>query len=219
MFNLFTVCRTRDSTKRGALARAIYSRCAELLLSPQVYASWIAVTTVATNWVVLALSTSLGGAGTSCDPQAVNSTSTEVQAANSTSTEERVVACSPEYLFVVLGATTAAVVLSVAVFLGSIKRGHVGSFYRPRSYKHQCALNFPTNTYQEQVQLITARDPVYWPTEAVRAFIAAHWVEWEADPPAWFADPRWKAALPEECWPDKAKRDAFFAFEIDHPNF
>ena len=173
------------------------------MLPPQVYASWIAVTTVATNWVVLALSTSLGGAGMSCDPQAVNSTTTE----------ELVVACSPEYLFVVLGATTAAVVLSVAVFMGSIKRGHAGSFYRPRSYKHQSALDFPTNTYQELVELITSRDPVYWPTEVVRAFIAAHWAEWEANPPAWFADPLWKAALPEECWPDKEKQDAFFALD------
>ena len=176
---------------------------AELLLPPQVYASWIAVTTVATNWVVLALSTSLGDAGTSCDPQAVNSTTTEVQAANSTTTEELVVACSPEYLFVVLGATTAAVVLSVAVFLGSIKRGHAGSFYRLMSVRQQMAQDFPQYPHRARIKLITTRDPVYWPTEAVRAFIAAHWAEWEADPPAWFADPRWKAALPEECWPDK----------------
>ena len=103
-------------------------------------------------------------------------------------------------LFSVLGATTAVVVVSGAVFLASIERKHVGSFFKPRSYLQQTAQDFSSNSEQEQIELITSRDPVYWPKDAVRGFIAAHRIGWEADPPAWFADPRWKAALPD-CWP------------------
>ena len=161
------------------------------------YASWIAATTFAANWVVLALSASLGVAA-NCDPLV----------ANGTTAEELAVACSPDNVFALLGATTAAVVLSVAVFLGSIERGHVGSFFRPRTYQQQTALDFLNYTKDEQVELITARDPVYWPRGAVRAFIATHWAEWEADPPAWFADPRWKATLPEEYLPVKEAHQA-----------
>ena len=117
--------------------------------------------------------------------------------------------CTPENLFGILGATTAAIVLSGAVFLGSIKRGHVGSFFRPRSYRQQEAQNFEGYTKQEHVTLITSRDPVYWPKAAAQVFISEHWAEWEADPPTWFADPRWKVALPEDCWPNKQTRDAF----------
>ena len=165
----------------------------------QVYASWIVATTVATNWVVLALSASLGVAA-NCDPLVVNGTTAEVLA----------VACSPDTVFALLGATTAAVLLSVAVFLGSIERGHVGSFFRPMTYQQQVSLHFQNHyTKEEQVELITCRDPVYWTSvEAVQVFIASHWAEWEADPPAWFADPRWRAALPEECLPDKEAQQA-----------
>ena len=157
------------------------------------YASWIAVTTFATNWVVLALSASLGVA-TNCDSPLV---------ANGTTAEELAVACSPANVFALLGATTAAVVLSVAVFLGTIKRGHVKSFYRPMSCQQQMAQDWPRYSTRARIKLITSRDPVYWPREAVRVFIASHWAEWEADPPAWFADPRWKASLPDEYLPDK----------------
>ena len=83
----------------------------------------------------------------------------------------------------------------------SIKRKHVGSFFKPRSLQQQFAEEFPKYPTRARIALITSRDPVYWPTEAVQAFIAAHRVGWEADPPAWFADPRWKAAVPEDCWP------------------
>ena len=171
------------------------SAAASLGAAAQVYASFIATTTVATNWVILALSTSLGGGAWSCD--------------HSGTAVELVVACTPDNLFGILAATTAVVVLSGAMFLGSIKRGHVGSFFRPRSYRQQAAL-FSTNTNAERIELITFRDPVYWPKAAVQVFIAEHWAEWEADPPVWFADPRWKAALPEDCWPNKETRDEFF---------
>ena len=158
----------------------------------QVYASWIAVTTFATNWVVLTLSASLGVAA-NCDPLV----------ANGTTAEELAVACSPDNVFALLGATTAAVVLSVAVFLGSIERGHVGSFFRSRSCQQQMAQAWPRYSTRERIKLITSRDPVYWPKAAAQVFIATHWAEWEKDLPAWFADPRWKAALPEEYVPDK----------------
>jgi hypothetical protein len=166
----------------------------------QVYASWIATTTVATNWAVLALSTSLGGGAAGCDDHALDINGTAVKLA---------VACTPENLFSILGATTAVVVLSGAVFLGSIKRGYVGSFFRPRSCRQQFAQDFAKYPTRARVSLITSRDPVYWPKAAVRVFIAEHWAEWEADPPTWFVDPRWKAALPEDCWPNKETRDAF----------
>ena len=162
------------------------------------YASWIAATTFTTNWVVLALSASLGVAA-NCDPLV----------ANGTTAEELAVACSPANVFALLGATTAAVVLSVAVFLWSIERGHVGSFFRPMTYYQQIALNFPSDTKEKQVNLITAREPIYWTSiEAVRVFVTSNWAEWEADPPAWFADPRWRAALPKECLPDKEAQQA-----------
>jgi len=158
-----------------------------------VYASFIALTTVATNWVLLALSTALGGLGSGdCDSSSVGADGTVGQLA---------VACAPDNLFALLGATTAVVVLSVAVIMLSIKRKDVGSFFKPRSYLQQAALEFTCNSEQEQIDLITSRDPVYWPKDAVRDFIAAHRVGWEAEPPAWFADPRWKAGLPEGCWP------------------
>jgi hypothetical protein len=151
---------------------------------------------------MLALSTSLGGGAAGCDAHALDINGTAVKPA---------VACTPENLFSILGATTAVVVLSGAVFLGSIsKRGYVGSFFRPRSYRQQMARAlFEGYAKQDHVTLITSRDPVYWPKAAVRVFIAEHWAEWEADPPSWFADPRWKAALPEDCWPNKVTRDAF----------
>ena len=162
------------------------------------YASWIAATTFATNWVVLALSASLGGAA-NCD-QLV---------ANGTTAEELAVACSPDNVFALLGATTAAVLLSVAVFLGSIKRGHVKSFYRPMSCQQQIEQDWPRYSTRARIKLITSRDPVCWPRgAAVRVFIASHWAEWEADLPAWFADPRWKAALPKEFLPDKEAQQA-----------
>ena len=171
------------------------SAAASLGAATQVYASWIATTTVATNWVILALSTSLGGGAWSCE--------------HSGTAVELAVACTPDNLFGILAATTAVVVLSGAMFLGSINRGHVGSFFRPRSYQQQEAQGFEGYTKQDQVILITSRDPVYWPKAAVQVFVAEQWAEWEADPPAWFADPRWKAALPEDCWPNKETRDAF----------
>ena len=162
------------------------------------YASWIAATTFAANWVVLALSAFLGVAA-NCDPVA----------ANGTTSEELAVACSPSNVFALLGATTAAVVLSAAVFLGSIERGHVGSFFRSRTYHQQTVLDFLKKTKEGQVELITCREPIYWTSvEAVRVFIASNWAEWEADPPVWFADHRWKAALPEECLPDKEAQQA-----------
>ena len=162
------------------------------LLLPQVYASFIAVTTVATNWVLLALSTALGGLGTGGCDRSVGADGTVIKLA---------FACAPDNLFALLGATTAVVALSVAVFLLSIKRKHVGSFFKPRSYLQQTALTIQSYSEQDIIDLITLRDPVYWPKDAVRDFIAAHRVGWEAEPPAWFADPRWKAALPEDCWP------------------
>ena len=159
------------------------------------------------NWVILALSISLvGGATGGCDfASDVNGTA-----------DELAVTCTPINLFGILGATTAVVVLSGAVFLGSIKRGHVGSFFRPRSYRQQMASDFrgSTRTKQTKVRRITSRDPVYWPRAAVQVFIAEHWAEWEADSPAWFADPRWKAALPEDCWPNKETREAFLELPI-----
>ena len=156
------------------------------------YASFIALTTVATNWVLLALSSALGGLGSADCDRSVGADGT---------VDKLAVACAPDNLFALLGATTAVVVLSVAVFMLSIKRNHVGSFFKPRSYRQQTALTIPSYTEQDIIDLITLRDPVYWPKDAVRDFIAAHRVGWEADPPAWFADPRWKAALPEDCWP------------------
>ncbi len=93
------------------------------------------------------------------------------------------------------------VVVSGAVFLASIERKHVWSFFKPRSLRQQMVQDFTHYPTRARITLITTRDPVYWPKDAVRDFIAAHRVEWEADPPAWFADPRWKAALPTECWP------------------
>ena len=158
------------------------------------YASFIALTTVATNWVILALSTVLGGLGAAdCDRSVVGADGT---------VDTLAVACAPDNLFALLGATTAVVVLSVAVFMLSIKRKHVGSFFKPRSYLQQAVLDFPDAfSARGQIDLITSRDPVYWPKDAVRDFIAAHRVGWEANPPAWFADPRWKAALSENCWP------------------
>ena len=182
------------------MARAVYTHGVSLAFCTpalQVYASWIAGTTFATNWVVLALSASLGVAA-NCD----------LLVANGTAAEELAVVCSPANVFALLGATTAAVVLSIAVFLGSIKRGHVGSFFRPRSCQQNAALKFSSTERGIQELMITARDPVYWPREAVRVFIASHWAEWEADPPAWFADPRWRAALPGECRPDKEAQQA-----------
>ncbi len=165
------------------------------------YASFIALTTVATNWVLLALSTALGGLGTADCDRSVGADGT---------VDKLAVACAPDNLFALLGATTAVVALSVAVFLLSIKRKHVGSFFKPRSYQQDVAEGFSQFPTRARVTLITTRDPVYWPEEAVRDFVAAHWEEWEADPPpAWFADPRWKAALPEKCWPDKETWLAF----------
>ena len=156
------------------------------------YASFIALTTVATNWVLLALSTALGGLGSADCDRSVGADGT---------VDKLAVACAPHDLFALLGATTAVVVLSVAVFLLSIKRKHVGSFFKPRSYLQQTALTIQSYSEQDIIDLITLRDPVYWPKDAVRDFIAAHRVGWEAEPPAWFADPRWKAGLPEGCWP------------------
>lgn len=156
------------------------------------YASFIALTTVATNWVLLALSTALGGLGAADCDRSVGADGT---------VDKLAVACAPDNLFALLGATTAVVVLSVAVFMLSIKRKHVGSFFKPRSCAQQMAQDFPSYPTRARITLITTRDPVYWPKDAVRDFIAAHRVGWEADPPAWFADPRWKAALPEDCWP------------------
>ena len=148
--------------------------------------------------MVLALSASLGVAA-NCDPLV----------ANGTTAEDLAVACSPDNVFALLGATTATVVLSVAVFFGSIERGYVGSFFRPRTYQQQLALEFRSLTKEEQVELITAREPTYWTSvEAVRVFIASNWAEWEADSPAWFADPRWKAALPKEYLPNKEAQQA-----------
>ena len=157
------------------------------------YASFIALTTVATNWVLLALSTALGGLGAADCDRSVGADGT---------VDKLAVACAPDNLFVLLGATTAVVVLSVAVFMLSIKRKHVGSFFKPRSFLQQAADEFPKYPTRARVTLITTRDPVYWhDIEAVQDFIAAHRVGWEEDPPAWFADPRWKAGLPEGCWP------------------
>jgi len=160
-----------------------------------VYASWIATTTVATNWAILAFSTSLGGGVAGCD-HALDVNGTAVKLA---------VACTPDILFSILGATTAVVVLSGVVFLGSIKRGHVGSFFRPKSYRQQLAQDFKKYPTRDRVTMVTSRDPVYWPEAAVQLFVAEHWTEWQADPPSWFADPRWKENLPEKCWPDKKK--------------
>ena len=176
------------------------SAAASLGAATQVYASWIATTTVAANWVILALSTSLGGGAWSCD--------------HSGTAVELAVACTPDNLFGVLADTTAVVVLSGAMLLGSIKRGHVGSFFRPRSCRQQMSQDFAKYPTRARVTLITSRDLVYWPKAAVQVFIAEHWAEWEADPPAWFADPRWKAALPEDCWPNKETREAFLELPI-----
>ena len=171
------------------------SAAASLGAATQVYASWIATTTVAANWVILALSTSLGGGAWSCD--------------HSGTAVELAVACTPDNLFGILAATTAVVVLSGVAFLGIIKRGHVGSFFRPMSYRLEEALSFEGYTMSEKITLITSRDPVSGPQAAEQVHVAEQWAEWEADPPAWFADPRWKAALPEDCWPNKETRDAF----------
>ena len=156
------------------------------------YASFIALSTVATNWVLLALTTALGGLGAADCDRSVGADGTVNQLA---------VACAPDNLFALLGATTAVVVLSVAVFMLSIKRKHVGSFFKPKSLLQQFAAEFPKYPTRARIALITSRDPVYWPKEDVRDFITANRVGWEADPPAWFADPRWKAGLPEGCWP------------------
>ena len=156
------------------------------------YASFIALTTVATNWIILALSTVLGGLGAADCDRSVGADGT---------VDKLAVACAPDNLFALLGATTAVVALSVAVFLLSIKRKHVGSFFKPRSYLQQTALTIQNYSEQDIIDLITLRDTVYWPKDAVRDFIATHLEEWEANPPAWFADPRWKAALPKDCLP------------------
>ena len=115
---------------------------------------------------------------------------------------------SPDNVFALLGVTTAAVVISIAVFLGSIERGHAESFCRPMSCQQQMAQDWPRYSTRARIKLITSRDPVFWPRGAVRVFIATHWAEWEADPPDWFADPRWRAALPKECMPDKEAQQA-----------
>ena len=50
--------------------------------------------------------------------------------------------------------------------------------------------------------MLTARDPIYWPKEEAKTYIAEHWEEWEAEKPAWFADPMWKANLPSYYLPE-----------------
>ena len=51
----------------------------------------------------------------------------------------------------------------------------------------------------------------YWAKDQTRAYIAANWEQWEAEPQEeWFADPVWKHNLPEWAWPDAEKREAFF---------
>ena len=71
------------------------------------YAPFVAVTTVATNWVILALSTALGGLGAGDCDRSVDVDGIVV---------ELPVACAPDNIFALLGATTAVVVLSGAVF-------------------------------------------------------------------------------------------------------
>ena len=114
------------------------------------YASFIALTTVATNWVILALSSALGGLGVPDCDRSVGADGT---------VDKLAVACAPDNLFALLGATTAVVVLSVAVFLLSIKRKHVGSFFKPRSYLQQTALTIQSYSEQDIIDLITLATP------------------------------------------------------------
>ena len=51
----------------------------------------------------------------------------------------------------------------------------------------------------------------YWPKEKTRTYITENWAQWEAEPPGWFVDPRWKRNLPEWAWPEEDWRLAFLA--------
>ena len=153
-----------SQSEDSLIVNSQYSRFRSL--HPQVYASFIALTTVATNWIILALSTVLGGLGAADCDRSIGADGTVDQLA---------VVCAPDNLFALLGATTAVVVLSVAVFMLSIKRKHVGSFFKPRSYQQDVAEGFSQFPTRARVTLITTRDPVYWhDIEAVQDFIAAH---------------------------------------------
>ena len=99
--------------------------------------------------------------------------------------------------------------MSAAVFLRNIERSHVRSFYVPRTYRQQLAENSANYKETEVITMLTARDRIYWPKAAVREFLAERWEQWELDPPDWFADLRWKAALPAECWPNEEVRLTF----------
>ena len=109
----------------------------------------------------------------------------------------------------ILGVITAAVVVSAAVFLLNIERSHVRSFYLPRTYRQQLRDDFADYTETGVITVLMARDRIYWPKAAVREFLAERWEQWELDPPDWFADWRWKAALPAECWPNEEMRLTF----------
>ena len=107
-------------------------------------------------------------------------------------------------LLLALAASTTGVVLSSVVFLSSIVRKYVGSFYK---YDSKCAYdqrNWNRYSKTDLIVTITLRDPVYWPREETQTFIAEHWEQWEAEQPSWFADPRWRANIPSHFLPTTA---------------
>ena len=110
----------------------------------------------------------------------------------------RLLCSHQEETLLALAASTTGVVLGSIVFLLSIVQSYVGSFYKPDSKLSYNRRDWSTS---DQIRQITSRDPVYWPKEEVRNFIVEHWEEWEAEKPAWFADPRWMANIPPSCLP------------------
>ena len=111
----------------------------------------------------------------------------------------RLLCSHQEEILLAFAASTTGVVLSSIVFLLSIVRSYVGSFYKPDSKLSNNRRRW--SNFNNRIEQITSRDPVYWPKEEVRNFIVEHWEEWEAEKPAWFADPRWMANIPPSCLP------------------
>ena len=110
----------------------------------------------------------------------------------------RLLCSHQDEILLALAVSTMGVVLGSIVFLLSIVQSYVGSFYKPDS---KLSYNRRDWSTCDRIEQITLRDPVYWPKEEVRNFIVEHWEEWEAEKPAWFADPRWMANIPPSCLP------------------
>ena len=113
----------------------------------------------------------------------------------------RLLCSHQDEILLALAVSTMGVVLGSIVFLLSIVQSYVGSFYKPDSKLSYNRRGWRGWSTCDRIEQITLRDPVYWPKEEVRNFIVEHWEEWEAEKPAWFADPRWMANIPPSCLP------------------